>query len=173
MSDESTSPQTLAILDLLNEPSNKPSASSLEPDNKVFSINQEQHTLFKTIASCMAQGMGVEEVAKFIGEEDTSKVRNLFKHSLVLEELKNLAHSDGALQAFENVLVGAQMDSLFALIRLRDNAKSETVQYNSAVKIIDLASKNPAQDLDNLPEDPRERAAELRRRLDKLSKNQI
>lgn len=169
MNSDATSPQTLAMLELLGDSDSF--GSQHEADKKVYEMSGEQRSLFKTVASCMAQGMGPEAVAKFIGDDDVSKVRMLFKHSMVLEELKNLSLTEGAIQAFENVLAGSQMDSLFRLIQLRDTAKSETVQYNSATKIIDLAMKNPTADLDDLPTDAKMRAEELQRRIDKLSRN--
>lgn len=145
------------------------SGSLPELDSKVLELDGSQSSLFKTVASCMAQGMGTDEVAKFI-EEPIDKVRVLFKHTLVIEELKHLSQSEGAQQALENVLAGAQLDSVFRLIHLRDSAASETVQYNSASKIIELAVKHPTKDLDDLPTDPLARAQELERRIQKLTK---
>ena len=115
----------------------------------------------------MAQGMDPEKVAGFLSRP-VEEVRMLFKHSIVIDELKNLAVVDGAQKALENVLAGAQLDSAFILIRLRDSAKSETIQYNSACKLIDLATKNPEADLDDLPKDPVQRAQVLRHRIDQL-----
>lgn len=168
MTDDSTSPQTLAMLELLSVPTKNTPA--VEGQRGVITLSGEQASLFKAVASCMAQGMGVERASLFLNQSQ-EKVRLLFKHAQVLEELKNLTQSEGHDQAVKNVLKGTVLDSIFRLVHLRDTAKSESVQYNSATKLIALAADNPDEQIDNLPDDPLERKKELMRRIERLGKN--
>ena len=142
-----------------------------ESHTSVIPITSDQTVFYKAIASGLAQGKTPQEIAKYLDRE-THEIQSLIKTEQVISELKTLAYSDDADEALENILKGAQFDSVFTLLSLRDNAKSETVRYNAATQLISLATKKPQTTEDEeLPTDPVERYKFLQNKIQKLSSN--
>ncbi len=150
------------MLELLEE--NAP-----EDSTSVIPLDESQTVLCKSIASCLAQGKTPEAISLFL-DLPRERVQSLIKSELVISNLKSLAYSEDADVALKNILKGAQFDSVFTLLSLRDSATSETVRYNAATQLINLATKNESEESDdNLPADPVERLAFLETQIKKLS----
>lgn len=136
-----------AIMDLA-ESSRKPSkarmsSSKLESDSSEIFHGQRppqweiasEKPEHRQIAYMIANGMSQAEVVRVTGLSQPA-VSNLCRQPWFVKRVATIIEENGR-SAIEETFKNAAMDSVHTIIWLRDNAKSETVKYNSAVHLLD------------------------------------